>query len=283
MSITVEDFPDLIQIINTHPEWRRRLRKVLFPDIDLSKSLQELQRSLRELAEEQKLTQQALRGLSGRVDGIDTRLDGVDTRLDGVDTRMEQGFDEAAKERQHITARLDEAAKDRQRIEARMNKGFETVKRDIGDLKGESYEGRIQDKAAGIFGAYIRRGKDVRGSVSEQLYRAFEAGVISEDEIEQVLAADMLWGGKARSTGRKVVLVIEASWYAEENDLQRAANRAAILASIDVDALPVVASKDWGACILDLALERRVVTVRDKRVDRTSWQRAGERVTEQQD
>lgn len=252
MGITVKDFPDLIQIINAHPEWRSRLRKALFPDIDLSKSLQDLHHSLRELAEEQKLTQQALRGLTGRVDGLDTRVG--------------RGF--------------DEAAKDRRRIEARMDRGFGSVKRDMGVLKGESYEGRIQDRAAGIFGTCIRRGKDARESISERLYAAFESGVISEDEIDQVLAADLLWAGKTRSTGRDVVLVIEVSCYAEETDLQRAATRAGILASIDVEALPVVAGKEWEDGLLERAIERGVVIVCDKRVDRTSWQGAEERMAE---
>jgi len=269
MSITVKDFPDLIQIINAHPEWRERLRKALFPDIDLSKSLRDLHRSLRELAEEQKLTQQALRGLTGRVDGLETRV--------------ERGFDEASKERQHINVRLDEASRDRRRIEARMDKGFKSVKRDMGVLKGDSYESGIQNNAAAIFGICIRRGKNARESISEQLYEALETGAISEDELVQVMAADLLWGGKGRTAGRDIVLVTEVSWYAEEGDLKRAVERAGILASIGVEALPVVAGKEWAEGLPEQAIERGAVIVRDKRVDRTSWQKAGERGLERQD
>jgi len=42
VSLTVNNFSDLLQIIETHPEWRRKLVKVLFPEIDLPKAFQDL-------------------------------------------------------------------------------------------------------------------------------------------------------------------------------------------------------------------------------------------------
>ena len=42
MSLTINNFSDLLQIIETHPEWRRKLVKVLFPEIDLPKASQDL-------------------------------------------------------------------------------------------------------------------------------------------------------------------------------------------------------------------------------------------------
>ena len=42
MSLTVNNFSDLLQIVETHPVWRRKLIKALFPEIDLPKAFQDL-------------------------------------------------------------------------------------------------------------------------------------------------------------------------------------------------------------------------------------------------
>jgi len=42
MSFTVTDFEDLLKIIEARPEWRSRLRRALFPEIDVPKALQAL-------------------------------------------------------------------------------------------------------------------------------------------------------------------------------------------------------------------------------------------------
>lgn len=42
MSLIINDFSDLLQIVETHPAWRRKLVKALFPEVDLPKALQEL-------------------------------------------------------------------------------------------------------------------------------------------------------------------------------------------------------------------------------------------------
>jgi len=42
MTFTVREFEDLVTIINQQPEWRSRLLKALFPDLNIAKAMQDL-------------------------------------------------------------------------------------------------------------------------------------------------------------------------------------------------------------------------------------------------
>ncbi len=49
MSLVIDTFEDLVYIVETHPEWRRRLKRALF-DIDLEASLERLSVEMEKLA-----------------------------------------------------------------------------------------------------------------------------------------------------------------------------------------------------------------------------------------
>lgn len=66
---------------------------------------------------------------------------------------------------------------------------------DVRDLKGLSHERTYRDKAVAIFGRLIRNGHDVTNWVADQLYDALVTDQVTEDDIRQVLAVDLLWGG----------------------------------------------------------------------------------------
>ena len=50
MAFTVYDFEDLLKIIEAKPEWRSRLQRALFPEIDLPKAFQSLAASQAEMS-----------------------------------------------------------------------------------------------------------------------------------------------------------------------------------------------------------------------------------------
>lgn len=207
MNFTVREFEDLLTIIEEQPEWRSRLQKALFPDIDIAKALQDLAetaKSLRDLVE---------------------------------------------------------------RVDARLVR----VERDVRTLKGDSLERKYRDSATGIFGLFIKNGHDVTNEIANQLYAAVEAGTISENDLTQVLAADLLWGGENRKTKEAIVLVMEASWLVGKNDVERAARRSAILRKIGLRALAVVGGKEWSELAQEQAEQAHVVMTTDGRVERHSW------------
>ncbi|MDM8527360.1 hypothetical protein QUF58_04040 [Anaerolineales bacterium HSG24] len=68
MVITETTFSEFVTFINTHPQWRRKLAKALFPDIDIAKAFHEL-------AESQRQTQLMLREMTGRMGRAEKNID----------------------------------------------------------------------------------------------------------------------------------------------------------------------------------------------------------------
>lgn len=231
MSLTIHTFSDLLQILETHPEWRRKLIKALFPEIDLPKALQEL-------AESQQ-----------RLEAVIERLTTIYERLDTRALHLETGV-------------------------AELKTDMGEVKYSLGDLKGSSHERDYRDKAISIFGRYLKRGRDVTSEVADQLQAAEDAGQVTEQEFDQVLAADLLWEGQLRKAEGKVILVVEASWLAEVTDVKRAVARANILRKIGLHALPVVACREWTEEAIAAARTQGVVMTTNGCVDKASWQNA---------
>lgn len=174
-------------------------------------------------------------------------------------------------DRQAIKQKLD-------RVDARFDRidqAFDSIDNSLKELGQDSYEGKIRDRAAGIFHRYVKRGRDVTNEIREKLDEAEDNGLISEHESDRVLAADLLWGGKVKATKENVVLVVELSWWAEQNDVLRAVNRAAILRRIGVTALPVVGGNNgWTDGLPEIALQKGVVMMTGMRFDKASWKAA---------
>jgi len=259
MPFTVTEFSDLIYFLETQPEWRMELRRLLFPE-----ALVDLPRALEELAEAQRQTEET---------------------LDRVTERMERGFAEAAADRKRIWEAMQqgfaEAAADRKRIWEAMQQGFaeaaadrKVMRQDIGELKGLTKEWYYRDRVAAIFGRLLTAGQDATQEVIRRLRAAQQANRLSAEEYQSVLDADLLWSGKLWETGEEVILVLEASWKVHENDVERAVQRAEVLRRAGLKALPVTAGEEWPEQVEALALRERAVITRDGRVDDASWQAA---------
>lgn len=223
MALAIETFEDLVHIIETHPEWRRQLKRALF-DIDMEAALLQLEKAVAEL----------------------------------VETQRKQSTE---------IIKLVEAQR-------RQSDDIQGLKRDGSILKGKAYEQEYRLKATGIFGRFMRRGHDRTADIAEQLHDAVAAGQISETDQTQVLAADLLWGGKSYLDGMDVVVVLEASWRAEAHDVERAYQRAAILRRIGFHAVPVVAGTEWDGQALAQAQASAVAIASNGQVNADSWRLA---------
>lgn len=220
MALAIETFEDLVQIIETHPEWRRQLKRALF-DIDIEAALTRLEKAVAEL----------------------------------VETQRKQSTE---------IIKLVEAQR-------RQSDDMQGLKRDVSILKGKAYEQEYRLKASGIFGRFLRRGHDHTDEIAEQLHAAVVAGQISEIEQTQVLAADLLWGGKSYLDATNIVVVLEASWRAEINDVECAHRRAEILRRIGFNAVPVVAGTEWDGQALTQAQALGVAIASNGQVNADSW------------
>ena len=156
-----------------------------------------------------------------------------------------------------------------------LDQRFDSIENSLKELAQDSYELKIRERAAGIFYRYVKRGRDVTSEIAEKLDEAEDNGLISEDEGGEVRIADLLWGGKLKATKENVVLVVELSWWAEQNDVDRAVNRAAILRRIGITALPVVGGNSgWADGLPEIALQKGVVMMTGMRFHKASWKAA---------
>jgi len=277
MPFTVTEFSDLIYFLETQPEWRMELRRLLFPE-----ALVDLPRALEELAEAQRQTEETLDRVTERMERGFAEAAADRKRIWEA---MQQGFAEAAADRKRIWEAMQqgfaEAAADRKRIWEAMQQGFaeaaadrKVMRQDIGELKGLTKEWYYRDRVAAIFGRLLTAGQDATQEVIRRLRAAQQANRLSAEEYQSVLDADLLWSGKLWETGEEVILVLEASWKVHENDVERAVQRAEVLRRAGLKALPVTAGEEWPEQVEALALRERAVITRDGRVDDASWQAA---------
>ena len=316
MALTVDTFEDLVHIVETHPEWRRRLKRALF-DFDIEASTRALEKAVAELvsvqarvwpAIERLLAEQSKQSadiavlktdvavlktdvavlktdvavlktdvavlktdvavLKTDVAVLKTDVAVLKTDVAVLKTDVAVLKTDVAVLKTDVAVLKTDVAETKQRV-TRMG-------RDVADLKGKSYEHDYLLKAKAIFGRFIRRGRDRTDDMADLMHDAVAAGQISEKELTQVLAADLLWGGKTRQDDKEVVLVLEASWRAEVTDVERAQQRAATLRRIGVYAVAVVAGSEWDEQALSLANSLAVVTAANGTVDGDSWRKAAQ-------
>ena len=302
VTFTVTEFRSLIHFLETRPERRMELRRLLFPE-----ALVDLPRALEGLAEAQRRTEETLDRVTER---MERGFAEAAADRERIWEAMQQGFAEAAANRKRIwenierlTERMErgfaeaaaeraEASADRKRIWEAMQQGFaeaaaerqrgfteaaadrEVMRRDIGVLKGSTKESFYRNRAAAIFGRLLTAGQDATQEAIRHLRAAEQANRVSAKEYQSVLNADLLWSGKLWDTGEEVILVLEASWKVHENDVERAVQRAEVLRRAGLKALPVTAGEEWPQQVEALALRERVVITQDGRVDDVSWQAA---------
>jgi hypothetical protein len=91
---------------------------------------------------------------------------------------------------------------------------------------------------------------------------------------DEVLAADLLWGGQLRSSWQPLVLVLEASWTVVDVDVERAASRAGVLRQAELKVLPVAAGQEWPPNTQDEARRAGVAIVQAGMIDQEGWEAA---------
>jgi hypothetical protein len=266
MGFTVQDFDDMLHILEARPEWRRKMVRALFPEIDVPKALQEL-------AEESKRTQAALQRLEALFDRLAIGQERLRSDVDILKTDVAVLKTDVAVLKTDVAVLKTDVAVLKTDV-AVLKSDMSVVKSDVRTLKGRSQEGFYLDRADSIFGRYLRKGQKMAHEVADLLDEAQQKGQVTEAEYDQVLAADLLWGGETRKTKQQVLLVMEASWLAEVNDVTRAVARAAVLRKIGLPALPIVGGQEWTDNALQLARDQHVIITSNGSIVAESWQAA---------
>lgn len=222
MPFTVSEFRDLIQMLEQQPTWRAELRRWVLTD-----ELLALPQTVHELAEAQRRTEERLGQLAGHIDALTQRIDQLAVRMDELTQRVDQ-----------LAVRMDQlAVRVEQLIEVQLRMGS-----DVERLKGSDLERRYRERGHAYFSRLLRRTHVLSGDeLVSLLDAAVTQGRLSEDEADEVLQADVVVRGRRRDDNTEVYLVVEVSWGVGLSDVQRAADRAALLARLGMPALPVVA------------------------------------------
>ncbi len=114
-----------------------------------------------------------------------------------------------------------------------LKKDMAYLKGEFGRFKGKDFERTIKDKHYAYFGKLLRKTKLVQfEEILQIIDDAEEKGLIKEEQRDSLLNLDIIVKGQIKSTQKPVVLAVEISYSLYEDDIERAIERAQILAQI---------------------------------------------------
>ena len=166
---------------------------------------------------------------------VDTRLDAMDAQFDGINTRLN-------------------------RMDGRMDNGF-----------GTNYEAKVANNLGSIAGRDLRLrrirvlkavGFPTNEGLSDLIADAEDQGALTEEEVNDLLAADLIAVVRSRDNGHDVYVAAEVSITVGDQDIERAAERAEYLAKVTGQATePAVVGESIGPEQEALARQRQVTVM----------------------
>jgi len=243
MSFTVEEFRDLVRLLEGRSDWRAELRRLVLTDelLSLPGQIVELrtytERRFQELAATQAQTEAQLVTLSTRV-----------TELTAAQVRTEAKVTDLIQAQATMTVQLTD-----------LTQSVRTLTDWAGELKGTTTEIEYRTKARVYFGRLLRRPHVLSvDEVSSLLDDAIESGMLSEAGADDIALADIVIRGKHKQKGTDLYLLVEVSLGVGPNDVERAARRATLLAQLGTPVIPAVAGQRLTAEAAELARTKQV-------------------------
>lgn len=166
-----------------------------------------------------------------------------------------------------VIERQDRMEKRQERMEERQDR----MERDLAELKGSDRERYYRERASAIFGRWLLKGRDATDLVAQRLQETVKAEQITKQEQDEVLDADLFWLGEYE--GKEVLIVGEASWMVDSDDVHRAARRAEILRRLGLNAVGFAGGRKWTASAKKLAQKLQVVGSYNGVIDRALMER----------
>jgi hypothetical protein len=145
-----------------------------------------------------------------------------------------------------------------------LKKDMAYLKGEFGRFKGKDYERTIRERYYAYFGKILRSSKLVQfEEIIPILDDAEEKGLITEEQRDSVLNLDILVKGQIKSTQKQVILGIEVSYSLHEDDIERAIERAQILAHVlHEEVIPTVVTAEVKEDLEKLADEKGVFLIK---------------------
>jgi hypothetical protein len=142
------------------------------------------------------------------------------------------------------------------------------IKSDLAEINEYALEDRYRMRAPAYFGRLVRHIRVLdQTALDELLDDAVAEGRLSESERIAVLQADLVLTGRRTADQEAVYVVVEISAGVGRSDVERAADRAAVLAKLGRPAIPAVAGHSANPEAQALARERNVAVVLNGRTE----------------
>jgi len=244
MAFTVEDFEDMLRILERNPEWQERMRRAI-----LSRELLELPERLlalvQQLIESDARNSAQIAELTRTVqrhdEAIATLIQTVQ-RHDALIAELIQTVQRHDEQIAELVQVVRELAEAQRRTEARLERLENRLEGEIGRQSGERYEREVVASAPVFF--YGGQGGGlgnlmVQDQLRQWLQPLFEQGV-EISHLANPFRADIIWWKGDR------VMVVEVGIKVSRDDVNRAAARAELLRRAGVNATPAVIGEEWG-------------------------------------
>ena len=258
MPFTVEDFHDLVRLLDERPEWRAEMRRLVLSDDYLTVPEQ--------IAELRREAEQRFRDVDGHI--ADVRQEVAELRQEVAELRQE-----VAELRRDTESHFGRVGLQIGQLQTDMK----AVKDDLGQLKGEALERRYRERAHAYFGRLIRKPQVLTPAELTTLLDDDAArSVLSESDRDEVGWADLVLRGTWRADDRPVMVLAEISWVVDRHDVLRATDRATLLAQLGTPVVPVVAGASVTERAADMARSRGVWQMLDGRTVEPPKEAAGD-------
>ncbi|MEW6301488.1 MAG: hypothetical protein AB1671_27765 [Thermodesulfobacteriota bacterium] len=269
MPFAVEEFHDLVRLLEERPEWRSSLRRLVLTDelLALPAQVAELRiqaaQRFQELAEAQARTEAQVAALTTKVTELAEAQARTEAQVAALTTKVTELAEAQARTETHVTTLTERVITLTAQV-SELTRAVRLLTDDVGDLKGKNLEAEYRTKAFAYFGSVLRRARALTSDEFMTLVEdAVDRGALSAAEARDLALADVVVRGRRPEDGSEVYLVVEVSWGVGPHDVERAARRAALLAQAGVVTIPVVAGKQVTAEAIELARRQQVWQVMD--------------------
>nr|WP_297806919.1 hypothetical protein [Tepidiforma sp.] len=171
-----------------------------------------------------------------RFEAADVKVEGLRTDMNQRFEQVDQRFEQVDQRFEQVDQRFEQVDQRFERVEARLDsieKRLARVEGELGNLTGGQIEDRLSHEPGKYLGRPYRKVRKIIVSEDAEVDAAIEAGVLSEDEYQDVLRADVVVRvTPRRGEGSERVVVVEASKVVDRGDVERAARRAALLGRV---------------------------------------------------
>ena len=222
MSFTVDDFQDLLRLLDQRPEWRAELRRHV-----LSDELLELPALMRQLTERVDALTAQVEALTERVDALAVAQARTDAQLATLTARVDT-----------LVERMDGVIT----VPQQMLSDIKVLKDRVGENTGKLTQLGFAWRAPAYFGRLARRPRVLEpGPVADRLDEAVAAGQLTDDERNRLLDADLVLTGLRREDRAEIFLLAEISAGIGLYDVERAVERTRLLEKLGYPVIAAVA------------------------------------------